>query len=105
MVRGTAPTGCRSPSGARRTVRSLDLYLWGDSAGVRAPKRYAIQYWDGRGWADARVVAQTPERPATWASIAVRLEAVETDRIRVVLEHDLPAFSGITELMVWDTLP
>ena len=91
--------------GARRTVRGLDLYLWGDSAGVRAPKRYAIQYWDGRGWADARVVAQTPERPATWALNAVRLEAVETDRIRVVLEHDLPAFSGITELMVWDTLP
>jgi hypothetical protein len=86
-------------------VRLVELYLWGDSTGVRAPKRYTVQYWDGRGWADARVVSQEPARATTWARNAVRIEPVETDRVRVELEHDLPAFSGITELMVWDTLP
>ena len=91
--------------GARRTVRALDLYLWGDSGGVRAPKRYSVQYWDGRRWAEPREVLRTPSRPATWAMNSVRLDPVETDRIRVVFEHDLPAFSGMTELMVWDTLP
>ena len=40
---------------------------------------------------------RSPTRP--------RVEPVETERIRVVFEHDLPAFSGMTELMVWDTLP
>ena len=91
--------------GSRHTVRALDLYLWGDSAGVKAPKRYVVQYWDGRGWSDAHVTQQTPPVPETWALNSVRIEPVETDRIRVVLEHDLPAFSGMTELMVWDTLP
>jgi hypothetical protein len=91
--------------GARKTVRLVELYLWGDSAGVRAPARFAVRYWDGRGWTETRVVSREPARPATWARNAVRIEPVETDRIRVELEHDLPAFSGITELMVWDTLP
>jgi hypothetical protein len=91
--------------GVRRTVRALDLYLWGDSGGVRAPRRYAVQYWDGRRWAEPRERLRTPERPATWAMNSVRIDPVETDRIRVVFEHDVPAFSGMTELMVWDTLP
>ena len=91
--------------GERRTVRALDLYLWGDSGGVRAPRRYTVQYRAGHGWADARVILRMPERPETWAVNTVRIEPVDTDRIRVVFEHDLPASSGMTELMVWDTLP
>jgi len=91
--------------GARRTVRALDLYLWGDSGGVRAPRRFTVQYWDGRRWAAPHERLRMPQRPATWAMNSVRIDPVETDRIRVVFEHDLPAFSGMTELMVWDTLP
>lgn len=91
--------------GARHTVRALDLYLWGDSGGVQAPRRYTVQTWNGRGWTDAQVGEQIPARPLTWALNRVRIAPVETDRVRVVFEHDLPAFTGMTELMVWDTLP
>ena len=91
--------------GARRTVRAVDLYLWGDSGGVKAPRRYTVQYWDGRGWSDARVRMQTPARPETWALNTVLIAPVETEKIRVVFEHDLPAVAGVTELMVRDTLP
>ncbi len=51
------------------------------------------------------MLARTPERPETWAVNAVRIDPVTTDRVRVIFEHDLPAFTGMTELMVWDTLP
>ena len=91
--------------GARRTVRAVDLYLWGDSGGVKAPRRASVEYWDGRGWAAARVVAQTPPRPETWALNTVAIAPVETERIRVVFEHDLPAKAGVTELVIRDTLP
>ncbi len=91
--------------GAPRTVHALDLYLWGDSAGVKAPKAYTVQVWSAGRWTDARVLARTPERPATWADNAVRIAPVTTDRVRVIFQHDLPAFTGVTELMVWDTLP
>ncbi|HXY19071.1 MAG TPA: discoidin domain-containing protein, partial [Gemmatimonadales bacterium] len=91
--------------GARRTVGAVDLYLWGDSGGVKAPRRYTVEYWDGGGWAGATVLAQTPARPETWALNTVVIAPVETEKIRVVFEHDLPAFTGVTELMVRDTLP
>jgi hypothetical protein len=91
--------------GRPRAVRQVDLYVWGDSAGVKAPRRITVQYWDGGRWTDALVRAQVPARPATWALNRVRIEPVQTDRMRVVLEHDLPAVSGVTELMVWDEEP
>jgi len=91
--------------GAPRTIGALDLYLWGDSAGVKAPRSYTVQVWSGGRWTDARVLAQTPARPETWADNAVRIAPVTTDRVRVIFQHDLPAFTGMTEMTVWDTLP
>ncbi len=88
-----------------RTVWQVDLYLWGDSVGVRAPRRFSIQYWDGAHWMDARVESRVPATPATWAVNTVRITPVETEKVRVILEHDLPAASGITELMIWDEVP
>jgi hypothetical protein len=91
--------------GRGHTVRQVDIYVWGDSAGVRAPRRMTVQYWDGARWADAVVQAQAPVRPATWALNTIRIEPVQTRRIRVIFQHDLPAVSGVTELMVWDEVP
>jgi hypothetical protein len=85
----------------RDTVRTLELYLWGDGAGVRAPRRYTVQYWDGSRWAAARVRSRTPARPATFAVNTVRIDPVVTTRVRVVFEHDLPGTSGMTELTIW----
>jgi hypothetical protein len=87
--------------GAPRQVGEVELYLWGDGRAVRAPRRIAVQYWDGARWADARERSRLPERPAAWAVNVVRLEPVRTTRVRAVFEHDLPAFTGVTELMVW----
>jgi hypothetical protein len=91
--------------GEPRTVRAVELYLWGDGGGVRAPRRYAVQYWDGRRWAAARVRSRTPDRPAASAVNTVRIDAVRTQKVRVILEHDLPSASGISELIVWGEAP
>lgn len=91
--------------GRRRTVRQLELYLWGDGTRVRAPRSVTVQVWDGTQWTDARVERQLPEGPAIWAVNTLRIQSVETDRVRVVFEHDLPAVSAMTELMVWDEIP
>ena len=91
--------------GAPQIVATVDLYLWGDDRGVKAPREYRVQYWDGSRWADAIVVSRTPQRPAAWAMNRVRLRPVRTSRIRVIFEHDLPAASGVTELMVWGPDP
>jgi hypothetical protein len=86
--------------GEPKSVRTVELYLWGDGERVKAPKSYAIELWDGNGWRDARVLSRFPARPLASARNVITLEPSRTSRIRVVLEHDLPAASGITELIV-----
>lgn len=88
--------------GGPRRIERLDLFLWGDDQGVKAPRRYAVQFWDGQRWAAGRLVRQLPEQPQTFMLNTVWIEPVETNRVRVVLEHDLPAASGMTELIVWE---
>ncbi len=91
--------------GRRRTVQQVDLYLWGDGTRVRAPRSVTVRVWDGTQWADARVERQLPATPAIWALNTVRIQPVETEKLRVVFQHDLPGVSGLTELMVWDQIP
>jgi len=87
--------------GAVRRVTRVELYLWGDGGGVQAPRSYRIEYREGGRWLLATDIARRPERPESWARNVVAIEPVETDAIRVVFDHALPAFSGMTELEVW----
>lgn len=86
--------------GAPKVVRTFELFLWADDAGVRAPRSYSIELWDERGWRDARVLSRQPERPLASARNIVNIEPARASRVRVVLEHDRPAASGITELVI-----
>lgn len=84
-----------------RTVRTVELYLWGDDRGVKAPKRYTVEYWTGRDWSEAAVVSRRPEQPLASAVNTVIIRPVRTTKLRVVFEHDRPAASGVTEVEVY----
>jgi len=86
--------------GTPKLVRRIELYLFEDDAGIKAPRDYTVQFWNGTEWRDARVRSRLPERPLASALNVVTIEAVRTTRVRVTLEHDLPAFAGITELII-----
>ena len=91
--------------GQPRSVRQVDLYIYGDDRGVRAPRNLTIQYREGDRWVDATVEQRRPDRPATSAVNVVRITPVATDALRIVFEHDAPAVSGATEIMVWQEIP
>ena len=86
--------------GTPKLVRRIELYLFEDDGGIKAPRDYTVQFWNGTEWRDARVRSRLPERPLASALNVVTIEAVRTTRVRVTLEHDLPAFAGITELII-----
>jgi hypothetical protein len=86
--------------GTPTPVRTIELYLYGDDRGIRAPRDYTLQIWNGSAWQDAQVRSRVPERPLASARNVIDIAPVETARVRVLLEHDLPAFSGITELII-----
>lgn len=81
-------------------IGSVELYLWGDDRGVKAPKRVTIQYWDGTDWRDAMVHAQVPAEPAVSMVNTVTIMPVTTNKIRVRFTHNLPAVSGMTEIRI-----
>ena len=75
---------------------------YGDGRGLAAPKAYVVQFWDGEEWTDAEVRTRRPDDPTASALNRLRIVPVETERIRVVFEHDSPAFTGVSELMIWE---
>jgi hypothetical protein len=83
-----------------RRVEQLELYLWGDGGGVKAPKSYTIQTWNGNNWVDANVKSQVPLQPQVSSVNTVEIVPVTTDKVRVVFQHDLPAATGVTEIMI-----
>lgn len=85
---------------APRRVETVELYLWGDGVRVKAPRRYTVEFWDGRAWAAARVLSQVPAVPQVSSVNTVHIAPVTTARIRIVFEHDLPAASGVTEVII-----
>ena len=86
--------------GGPTTIGRVELYLWGDDDRVRAPKNYTIQLWDGKTWRPARERSRFPARPPSSARNVVLIEPSKTSRLRVLFEHDRPAVSGLTELIV-----
>ena len=88
--------------GTLKTVEVVDLYFYGDGRGLAAPKAYVVQFWDGEEWTDAEVRTRRPDDPTASALNRLRIVPVETERIRVVFEHDSPAFTGVSELMIWE---
>jgi len=85
---------------APHRVETVELYLWGDGVRVKAPRRYTVECWDGRTWRAARVLSQVPAVPQVSSVNTVHIEPVMTARVRIVFEHDVPAASGMTEVII-----
>jgi len=89
--------------GTPRTVREIAVYLWGDEyrgerSAVAAPRSMTVEVWNGGSWVPAEVTSRVPALPRTSARNVIRIRPVETARVRVVLAHDRPAVSGVTEI-------
>jgi hypothetical protein len=88
--------------GEPKSVSRADIHIWGDNGGVRAPKSIVVQYWTGQDWHEVMQPRSDPQMPLAMSVNTVRFTQVSTSKIRVVFEHDLPGFSGVTELMLWE---
>ena len=82
-------------------IDKVELFLWGDGGGVKAPRSYVIQGWNGRSWVDVHVQSAVPAVPQVSSVNTVRITPLITDKLRVVFRHDGQARSGVTEIRVW----
>jgi hypothetical protein len=90
--------------GSVQTIAAIDLYLYGDR-GLAAPTAYAVEIWNGRDWVPVGEQRRRPTQPTAWAMNRVVFDRVDTDRMRVVFDHALPSFTGVTEIMLWERAP
>ncbi len=88
--------------GMQRLVEQIDVFFYGDGAGVAAPEDYRIEVWGGSEWKEPSLRWRKPSEPLAWALNQTRLEPVRTSRLRVVLLHRAPSASGIAEIRIWE---
>ncbi len=87
--------------GQEKQVGRVELAIYDDRGGVKAPQDYNVQLWDGKEWRDAARQIKSPARPVGGRFNEVKFERARTSKIRVVFTHAAKARSGISEIMVW----
>ncbi len=87
--------------GSEKEFARLELAIYDDRGGVRAPASYDVQYWSGSRWVDAAGQKKSPEQPVGGQWNEVRFRKVKASKVRVVFVHKNKARSGVSELLVW----
>ncbi len=95
--------------GKAQSISRADVYLWGDSprylarvdSSVSSPRSLRVEVLVGDGWRAVENPEYFPLSPQTMARNSISFDAVETSSMRILFEHNLPSFSGATEIQVW----
>ncbi|HJP56786.1 MAG TPA: discoidin domain-containing protein [Gemmatimonadales bacterium] len=86
--------------GARRRVARVDVHFVADGRSLAAPRAFTVEWRDGTRWAPAQVRRRLPAAPQGSAVNTVWINPVETDKVRIVVEHARPAATAVTELEI-----
>jgi hypothetical protein len=87
--------------GAEKRVGRVDLSIYDDRGGVRAPASFTIQSWDGTAWRDIPGQTKTPETPVGNNINTVTFKPTRTRKIRAVFTHQAGSRSGVSEIEIW----
>lgn len=88
--------------GIARPVEELMLYFIDDGDSIRTPASYRVEHLQNGQWRDIPGQHRTPATPEGRKANRVRFsQAIELDRVRVVLIHANGATSGMSEVEAW----
>ena len=87
--------------GIDRELSEVRLYWLDEDEGVRTPADYRVAMWDGGTWLDIPRQTRSPSVPTGRRANHVMFPVVRTSRIRVTVQHQPGAASGLTELEAW----
>ena len=91
-----------------REIHSVEAYLWGNSprylarvdSSITSPRSMAVEVWVSDGWIPVTNASAYPVVPLAMARNVISFDLIETKKVRLLLEHNLPAYSGATEIQV-----
>jgi hypothetical protein len=83
-----------------KTVSKIYLYVYNDNGGVKPPKSYKVEYWNGNEWKEITSIKKLPQTPIADLNLC-SFDAVQTDKIRITFEHlNAKSFSGLYEVEI-----
>jgi hypothetical protein len=88
--------------GVEKQFARIELAIYDDLGGVRAPTKYDIEIWDGKSWRAVTEVRRSPEVPVGGRFNEVRFDPVRASKLRIVFAHAGKARSGVSEVLVWN---
>jgi hypothetical protein len=87
--------------GDEKQVGRVELAIYDDRGGVRAPVAYRVEYLKGGTFEPVDSPKYAPERPTGGQWNEAKFTPVRTGKVRVVFQHRERAKSGVTELLIW----
>lgn len=87
--------------GKVENVDTVLLYIWADGGGVKAPRKYDIQYWKDNGWKQIQNMNTYPEMPVPNRVNLAHFDPVQTSKVRIVMTHQENGASGLTEVEIF----
>ncbi|HEX4053261.1 MAG TPA: discoidin domain-containing protein [Tepidisphaeraceae bacterium] len=87
--------------GRKISVRSVNLYFYGDGTHFKAPTDYSLEYWSNGAWAAIPGLQKTPNVPLDNGQNTVRFPPLETSRLRAVFHNPKDAATALVEIQVF----
>lgn len=90
-----------------KTFARMNLFFYNDNGGVKPPRDYKVQYWNGSAWIEVQEIDRSPQNPAEGFN-TVTFRPVTGTKVRVLGTNQNPVsfgvYIGLTELEVfrWD---
>jgi hypothetical protein len=88
--------------GASKQFGRVELFLYDDGRGVRAPAAYDVQYFTNGQWQTIPGQQKSPVRPTGGTVNVATFPRISAAKVRIVFTHSGRARSGATELMIFD---
>jgi len=98
---GSASDWVEIDFGAPTDAGRVELHIYDDHGGVRAPESYDVQVLVDGTWKSAGGQLRRPQKPAGGTVNTVRFRRATTRKLRVVFKHRGRARSGLSEIEVW----
>jgi hypothetical protein len=90
--------------GPRKPIQMIDMIFAGDRGRADAPESIEIQYLDGKEWKTVEAQGYSSKKPiAMGLNTFVLNEAVVSNKIRLLLTHQSDGYTGVSEIMIWET--
>ena len=87
--------------GVKRKIHTAKIYILDDGKEIVAPKGYSLEFWSEGKWLPIPGQQKSPTAPTGHRANTVTFAPLETDKVRLSLEHAPGGKSGLTEIELW----